>query len=252
MRLLDVGCGWGSMVLHAAQRARRRRRSASRCRASSRRLAAQAGRRTPAWPTGSRSGCRTTARWTTGRSTPSAASACSSTSAGTACDEYFTDAARAAAARGPAAEPRHLASVPAGRGIDPRSFIGRYVFPDGELHRGRRRWCRRCSGPASRSATSSRCASTTPARCGAGSPTSKRTGTRRRPRPGPAGRASGGSTSRPRAIGFDENRISIHQVLAVVPTRSGGSGMPPTRAGMDVTEALDELEPVAAGDGTTG
>jgi len=39
------------------------------------------------------------------------------------------------------------------------------------------------------------------------------------------------------AIGFDENRTSIHQVLAVRPGASGVSGMPATRAGMDVTRA---------------
>jgi cyclopropane-fatty-acyl-phospholipid synthase len=36
------------------------------------------------------------------------------------------------------------------------------------------------------------------------------------------------------AIGFDVNRTSIHQVLAVRPDTHGASGMPPTRAGIDV------------------
>ena len=40
------------------------------------------------------------------------------------------------------------------------------------------------------------------------------------------------------AIGFDEHRISVHQVLAVRPDARGASGMPPTRAGMDVVDAL--------------
>jgi cyclopropane-fatty-acyl-phospholipid synthase len=33
------------------------------------------------------------------------------------------------------------------------------------------------------------------------------------------------------AVGFDDGGVSIHQVLGVVPTQSGASGMPPTRDG---------------------
>jgi cyclopropane-fatty-acyl-phospholipid synthase len=39
------------------------------------------------------------------------------------------------------------------------------------------------------------------------------------------------------AIGFEENRTSVHQVLAVRPDASGRSDMPPTRAGMDAVNA---------------
>ncbi len=39
------------------------------------------------------------------------------------------------------------------------------------------------------------------------------------------------------AIGFDENRTSVHQVLAVRPDARGGSAMPATRAGMDVARS---------------
>ena len=31
------------------------------------------------------------------------------------------------------------------------------------------------------------------------------------------------------ALGFDDGGIAIHQVLGVVPTADGASGMPPTR-----------------------
>ena len=81
-RLLDVGCGWGSLLLHAAQHHGVRavgvtlsmprpswRASASRGRGSASR---------------SRSGSATTARSTTGRTTRSRASACTSTWTGTA------------------------------------------------------------------------------------------------------------------------------------------------------------------------
>ena len=53
-------------------------------------------------------------------------------------DEYFTALLRARAPRRPAAQPRHLASGPQGSArrarFAHRSFIDRYVFPDGELH----------------------------------------------------------------------------------------------------------------------
>ena len=78
MRLLDVGCGWGGMALHAAQHhgveVGRRHALANQVEA------ADGAGRTPGWPGRSTSACRTTGTSTTGRSTPSAPSACSSTS----------------------------------------------------------------------------------------------------------------------------------------------------------------------------
>ena len=41
------------------------------------------------------------------------------------------------------------------------------------------------------------------------------------------------------AIGFEQNRTSVHQVLAVKTQPSGVSTMPATRAGIDVEEPLD-------------
>jgi len=43
------------------------------------------------------------------------------------------------------------------------------------------------------------------------------------------------------ALGFDQHRTSVHQVLAVRPHDGGSSGMPPTRAGMDVDAGSDAL-----------
>ena len=77
-RLLDVGCGWGSMAIHAGTRLRRARRrhhhqsGAVRARRTS-------GCATPAWTTGWRSGSRTTARSAASGSTRSRRSGCSST-----------------------------------------------------------------------------------------------------------------------------------------------------------------------------
>ena len=65
------------------------------------------------------------------RSTRSPRSACRSTSATTSWTTYFDDAPRCARPAGSAPQPRHLV----GRRLDarPTSFVGRYVFPDGEL-----------------------------------------------------------------------------------------------------------------------
>ena len=35
------------------------------------------------------------------------------------------------------------------------------------------------------------------------------------------------------AMAFADNEIAIHQVLGVVPTATGASGMPPTRAAFE-------------------
>ncbi len=70
MRLLDVGCGWGSLSLHAAEhygvRGHRRHHRRRAARLHRRDGSASAGSRT-----GSTSGCRTTATWPTGRTTRS-------------------------------------------------------------------------------------------------------------------------------------------------------------------------------------
>ena len=63
MRLLDVGCGWASLLLHAAQHYGARAVGVTLVRASS---ASSSARGSPSsgLRTGSRSGCRTTARST--------------------------------------------------------------------------------------------------------------------------------------------------------------------------------------------
>ena len=124
----------------------------------------------------------------------------------------------------------HAISSVGGSRMGRRSFVGRYVFPDGELiDVGARCW--RWSGPASRCATSSRCASTTPRRCGHGSPTWRPTGTRPSPLPMSPGRGSGGSTWPGRRSAFDDGDVNVHQVLGVVPAANGASAIPATRAG---------------------
>ena len=143
MRLLDVGCGWGGMVLHAAAEHGVRAVGVTLSRAPGRPGRAS-GWPTPASPTSSRSACRTTATSTTARTTPSARSACSSTSGSSSSHAYFGRLHDAAAPRGPAPQPRHQPARPAAGTARPctsrrrrgaqRTFIDRYVFPDGELH----------------------------------------------------------------------------------------------------------------------
>ena len=87
-RLLDVGCGWGSMAIHAARNydaevvgitiSQEQHAAAQR-----------PGARRPASPTGSRSGSRTTGPSAASGSTRSRRSACSSTSARRGWPQYF-------------------------------------------------------------------------------------------------------------------------------------------------------------------
>ena len=138
MRLLDVGCGWGSMAIHAAAQLRRQRRRHHHQRGAARRAHAarveaagvadrveirlqdyrdarrravrrdlvdrhvRARRARPAWP-----------------STSPRCGRCSDPGAGCS-----TTRSRGSAAHGSGGA----------------RFVGRYVFPDGELHRRRRRW----------------------------------------------------------------------------------------------------------------
>ncbi len=170
-RLLDIGCGWG-VAGHPRRRAPRRARA---------RRDAVASRRPSSRASGSRRAglCR-----------PRRGRACSTTASSTSGRFDKIAERRHVRARRPRAA-RHLrrrgaqrCCVPAGSFLNhgitrtaaraaarPATFIDRYVFPDGELHpvtdvigalRGR---------AASRSATSSRCASITRSPCGAGSPT---------------------------------------------------------------------------------
>ena len=114
------------------------RRPPARCPGRRRHAQPGAGRRGAApggtgraWPTGSRSACRTTASSTANSSTPSPRSACSSTSAPRKWPRYFETLAGLIRPTGRLLN--HAISTPGGSVLGRRSFIGRYVFPDGEL-----------------------------------------------------------------------------------------------------------------------
>src|SRR5262249_31374915 len=113
----------------------------SRCR-SGRRSWPRSAPPKPGWPARSRFATRTTETSTTARTTPSAPSACSSTSG---CDSSRATSSVATSCSVPEAVSSTTPSTsrpPAARGSTAdgrarfarRSFIDRYVFPDGELH----------------------------------------------------------------------------------------------------------------------
>ncbi len=112
---------------------RRLASSGSRSARPRRRRPATAGRRRPGSPTASRSACRTTA--TSGRrgsSTRSPRSACPSTSARSNLDRYYELLHGPPCGR-PGRLLNHAISSVGGSKLGRTSFIGRYVFPDGEL-----------------------------------------------------------------------------------------------------------------------
>ena len=135
MRLLDVGCGWGGMVMHAARHHGVHAVGVTLSHAPGR-VGATRGARRRARRTGSRSACRTTATCTTGRSTRSARSACSSTSARRGSTSTSRRCSRLVRPGGRLLN--HGIARPASSRARPRfahrGFIDRYVFPDGELH----------------------------------------------------------------------------------------------------------------------
>ena len=225
-RLLDVGCGWGSMALHAAAHHGARAVGVTISKEQVER--ARTRGRPRGWPTASSSGSRTTGTSRARRSTASRRSACSSTSArsawrstsrrSVACSRPVvgcsTTPSRASVARGSGAVPSPVATC------SPTASCS--TWPTSSP-----RWRR----PASRCATSTRCASTTPPPSATGWPTSSRTTTapsswsaRRRARVWRLYMAAS-------AVGFDDGGISLHQVLGVVPGPVGESGMAPTRDG---------------------
>ena len=225
MRLLDVGCGWGGMVMHAAEHHGVRavgvtlsRRQAELAEKRVAEAGLSEGRRDP--PAGLPRRHRRPVR------------------------RHQLDRHVRARGRGP---PRPSTSAGCARCCGPRAACSttasaarsgqRPRLPAPQLHRTATcsptasctrsaGWCRSCRTPGSRSATSRRCASTTPSRCASGSPTSRPTGTRRSTRSAQARARVWRLYMAASAINFEAGRTQIHQVLATPVTADGRSGMP--------------------------
>ena len=230
MRLLDVGCGWGGMVLHAAAAPRRARGRRHRLappgragREARRRGRARRPGRDPAagLPRRRRRPVRRdqldrhvrARRAGAARRRTSTAATSSSAPAG----RLLNHAHQPAAAR-------RRAGARRSRRFAPQSFIDRYVFPDGELHEVGAVVSAIQQRRASRSATSRACASTTRSRCARGSRNLEANWDAASPRSARAGPGSGASTWRRRRCNFEANGAQVHQVLAVRPD-GGDSGL---------------------------
>ena len=230
-RLLDVGCGWGSMAIHAARPPGARVVGVTLSREQvdeATRRVAEAGPRRP------------------GRDPPAGLPR----PAGRALRRHLVDRhvrARRHGPHGPATSRRsarllgpegrllnHAISKPGGSALGRRSFVGRYVFPDGELvdvaevvgamqrtgfevrdveslreHYSRtlHHWVANLEAHWDEAVALV----------------------------GPPRANIWRLYMAASANGFDDGGLAIHQVLGVVPGPTGGSGMPPTRrAGTDL------------------
>ena len=210
-----------------------RRRRTTTCRSSASRSARPrprwpaSGSPRPASPTGSRSDCRTTA--TSAAETFDAISSIGmSEHVGQREPRpLLRAAARRAAARGSAAEPRHQL----GRRLEARAAVVRRSLRVPRRRADRRRRERagdgagRLRGPRRRVAARA----LRPHAAGVGRQPGGRMGRGGGASSAVRGRGSGGSTWPARRSAFTDGGIAIHQVLGVVPTTDGASGMPPTR-----------------------
>ena len=222
--LLDVGCGWGSMAIHAA-----------RCYGArvvgitiSKQQAELARKRVEEAGVADRVEIRLQDyRDLSGESYDAISSIGMSEHVGHGkLDQYFTTLRSVLAAQGRLLN--HAISSIGGSTLGPRSFVGRYVFPDGELidvggvvlameragfevrdveslrehyERTLRAWVANLEGSWDEAV--------------------KLVG---EPRAKIWRLYMAGS-----AVGFEDGGVSIHQVLGVVPTESGQAGMPTTR-----------------------
>ncbi len=225
-RLLDVGCGWGSMAIHAAREYGAEVVGVSLSREQvdlARRRVADAG-------LGDRVEIRLQDyRDLRGESFDAISSVGMFEHVGTSrMRTYFDTLRRLLAARGRLLN--HAISKPGGSAISRRTFVGSYVFPDGELVdvaevvRGMQE-----SGFEVRDVESlrehySRTLHHWVANLETG--WEQAVGLAGLPRANIWRLYMAAS-----ANGFDDGGLAVHQVLGVVPDPDGASGMPPTRIG---------------------
>lgn len=222
--LLDVGCGWGSMAIHAA-----RRYDATVVGITiSREQAAEARRRVAEAGMGDRVEIRLQDYRDLGGETFDAISSIGMFEhVGTIrMTEYFRHLRRLTGDRGRVLN--HAISSVGGSMLGPRSFIGRYVFPDGELiDVGEVVLAMERAGFEVRDVESLREHYAKTLRAWVGNLEEHWD---------EAVAAVGMSRARvwrlymaASAVGFEDGGLSLHQVLGVVSDPDGASGMPPTR-----------------------
>lgn len=223
-RLLDVGCGWGSMAIHAALHYDARVAGITISKAQ----AELARRRVEEAGVADRVEIRLQDyRDLAGESFDAISSVGMSEHVGHGkLDQYFTTLRAALGPQGRLLN--HAISSVGGSTLGPRSFVGRYVFPDGELiDVGEVVLGMERAGFEVRDVESLREHYARTLRCWVTNLESnwdeavKLVG---EPRAKVWRLYMAGS-----AIGFEDGGIAIHQVLGVVPTETGHAGMPATR-----------------------
>jgi cyclopropane-fatty-acyl-phospholipid synthase len=223
-RLLDIGCGWGTMALHAATRygaqvvgvtISREQAEAARERIAAAGLSEQVEIRLQDY------------RDLTGETFDAVSSIGMFEHVGTArTAQYFATVRALLRPRGRLLN--HAISSVGGSVMGRGSFIGRYVFPDGELiDVGNVVLAMEQAGFEVRDVESLREHYARTLRAWVGNLESNW---------GEAVALVGNARARiwrlymaASALGFEDGGISVHQVLGVVPDPAGGSGMPPTR-----------------------
>ena len=225
-RLLDVGCGWGSLAMHAAQHHQARVVGITISREQADAGPGARGR-PPGSTTSSTSVSRTTGSSAARSSTPSRRSACSSTSARSACASTSRCSAASSGHRGA------CSTTPSRAWADLGSAVARSCTATCSPTASSSTSARSCSpwsGPASRCATSSRSASTT--RCTLRCWVANLEAAWDR-----AVELVGANRARvwllymaASALGFEDGGLDLHQVLGVrARRRMASSGMPTTR-----------------------
>jgi cyclopropane-fatty-acyl-phospholipid synthase len=223
-RLLDVGCGWGSMAMHAALHYDAKVVGITISKAQ----AERARQRVDDAGVTDRVEIRLQDyRDLAGEQFDAISSIGMSEHVGHGkIDQYFATLRSALVPQGRLLN--HAISSVGGSTLGPRSFVGRYVFPDGELiDVGNVVLSMEAAGFEVRDVESLREDYARTLRCWVGNLESKwdeAVALVGEPRAKVWRLYMAGS-----AVGFEDGGIGIHQVLGVVRTDTGNSGMPPTR-----------------------
>ena len=226
MRLLDVGCGWGGMVQHAARhygvKAVGVTLSAAQAEAAIRTTESEG------------LADLVEIRIQDYRDVDGSYDAISSIGmfehVGLArLGEYFTELAPLARPGWAPPEPRDQLATGAAVTVPAARVHRPLCVPRRRVARDRVRSCHGCKRLDSKCVTSRACASTTHSRCGSGSRTSSTTGTTRSPRPGSARARIWRLYMAGSAVNFEAGNVQIHQTLGVPRRRRAFGHAAPAR-----------------------